>query len=68
MVMILRKSDLKLLSCSRKKCVVYESAYISPLAHSPEQLKHVDNDFEDPDVEDEKVAQVQGEASLQHVQ
>jgi hypothetical protein len=39
MILILRKSDMKLLSCSRKKCVVYESAYICPLAHSPDDLR-----------------------------
>ena len=51
MILILRKSDMKLLSCSRKKCVVYESAYICPLANSPDDLrrateKHVDDEDE----------------------
>jgi hypothetical protein len=38
MVLILRKSDMKLLSCSKKKFVVYESSYVLPLKYSPSQL------------------------------
>jgi hypothetical protein len=68
MVLILRKSDLKLLSCSRKKFVVYESAYISPLAHSPNQLKDAVFNAEVPEKDKDQIEQAQGEASLQHVQ
>ncbi len=68
MVLILRKSDMKLLSCSRKKFVVYEAAYISPLAHSPTQLKEAVLDVKDPDDNKDNIEQAQGEASLQHVQ
>ena len=38
MVMIIRKSDMKLISCSKKKFVVYEEAYITPLKYSPSEL------------------------------
>ncbi len=38
MVMILRKSDMKLVSCSKKKFIVYESAYTLPLKYSPSDL------------------------------
>jgi hypothetical protein len=38
MVMIIRKSDMKLISCSKKKIVVYEEAYIKPLSYSPSEL------------------------------
>jgi hypothetical protein len=78
MILILRKSDMKLLSCSRKKCVVYESAYICPLAHSPDDLrratsKHDDDDdgpaiTKESEEDNNKVEKVHGEAELQHVQ
>jgi hypothetical protein len=38
MVLILRKSDLKLISCSRKKIMVYESIYTLPLSLTSSQL------------------------------
>ena len=38
MVLILRKKDMKLISCSKKKFIVYESAYIVPLKYSPSEL------------------------------
>jgi hypothetical protein len=39
MVLILRKRDMKLLSVSKKKFIVYESLYTSPLSYSSEKLK-----------------------------
>jgi hypothetical protein len=38
MVLIIRKRDMKLISCSKKKIAVYESAYIGPLSYSPTTL------------------------------
>ncbi len=38
MVLIIRKSDMKLISCSKKKFIVYESSYIAPLSYSPSEL------------------------------
>jgi hypothetical protein len=38
MVLIIRKRDMKLISCSKKKIVVYESACIGPLSYSPTTL------------------------------
>jgi len=38
MVLIIRKRDMKLISCSKKKFAVYESAYIGPLSYSPHDL------------------------------
>jgi hypothetical protein len=38
MVMIIRKSDMKLISCSKKKFICYEEAYIKPLSYSPSEL------------------------------
>jgi hypothetical protein len=38
MVLILRKEDMKLISCSRKKVMVYESSYTCPLALTSSQL------------------------------
>jgi hypothetical protein len=47
MVLVLRKHDLKLISCSRKKIVVYESTYTLPLALSSNQLKpHIQQESE----------------------
>jgi hypothetical protein len=39
MVLILRKHDFKLVSCSRKKVLVYESLYTLPLSLSSSQLE-----------------------------
>jgi hypothetical protein len=42
MVLILRKHDMKLISCSRKKVIVYESVYTLPLSMTSTQLaKHI---------------------------
>jgi hypothetical protein len=38
MVLVLRKSDMKLISVSKKKVIVYESMYIAPLSFSSERL------------------------------
>jgi hypothetical protein len=38
MVLIIRKKDMKLISCSKKKFVVYEQSYILPLQYSPTEL------------------------------
>ena len=38
MVLIIRKRDMKLISCSKKKFVVYEQSYILPLQYSPSTL------------------------------
>jgi hypothetical protein len=38
MCLILRKSDMKVVSCSRKKLIVYESAYTVPLSINAEEL------------------------------
>ncbi len=47
MVLVLRKHDLKLISCSRKKIVVYESTYTLPLALSFNQLvPHIQQECE----------------------
>jgi hypothetical protein len=39
MVLVLRKRDFKLISCSRKKVLVYESIYTLPLSLSSSQLE-----------------------------
>jgi hypothetical protein len=39
MVLILRKHDMKLISCSRKKVIVYEALYTLPLSLSSSQLE-----------------------------
>jgi hypothetical protein len=39
MVLILRKSDMKLISCSTKKCVCHESVDVAPLSYSSSTLK-----------------------------
>ena len=55
MVLIIRKHDLKLISCSRKKFLVYEKIYTLPLSLSSSQLEarlnltSVDNDKEGED-------------------
>jgi hypothetical protein len=42
MVLVLRKHDFKLISCSRKKIIVYESIYTLPLSISSSQFeKHI---------------------------
>jgi hypothetical protein len=41
MVLVIRKSDMKLVSVSKKKIVVYESMYIAPLSLSSEKLNEV---------------------------
>jgi hypothetical protein len=47
MVLVLRKHDLKLISCSRKKIIVYESIYTLPLSVSSSQLeKHIRQESE----------------------
>ncbi len=38
MCLVLRKSDMKLMSCSKKKIIVYEAAYTAPLAFTAEEL------------------------------
>ncbi len=56
MVLILRKHDHKLISCSRKKFIVYEHIYTLPLSLSSSQLEerlnpiNVGNDKEGNDV------------------
>jgi hypothetical protein len=39
MVLVIRKRDMKLISCSRKKIIVYESLYTLPLSLSSSQLE-----------------------------
>ena len=70
MVLIIRKSDMKLISCSEKKFIVYESSYTAPLSYSPTQLGST---IEASVVDSEQLpAQnncvLEGSASLQHVQ
>ncbi len=36
--LVLRKSDIKLVSVSKKKVIVYESMYVAPLSYSSERL------------------------------
>ena len=38
MALVIRKSDMKLISVSKKKMVVYESMYVAPLNYSSEKL------------------------------
>ena len=38
MALVLRKSDMKLVSVSKKKVIVYESMYVAPLSYSSERL------------------------------
>ena len=38
MCLVLRKEDMKLISCSRKKIIVHESMYTAPLALSATSL------------------------------
>jgi hypothetical protein len=38
MALVLRKSDMKLISVSKKKVIVYESMYVAPLSYSSERL------------------------------
>ena len=47
MVLILRKHDMKLISCSRKKVIVYESIYTLPLSLSSSQLANQITDGQD---------------------
>ena len=39
MALVIRKSDMKLISVSKKKVVVYESIYVAPLSFSSERLQ-----------------------------
>jgi hypothetical protein len=39
MALVIRKSDMKLISVSKKKVVVYESMYVAPLSFSSERLQ-----------------------------
>jgi hypothetical protein len=41
MVLVIRKSDMKLVSVSKKKVVVYESMYVAPLSYSSAKLNAV---------------------------
>ena len=52
MALVLRKHDLKLISCSTKKIVVYESPYIAPLSQvlGPLQQSHEGDEPEALDV------------------
>jgi hypothetical protein len=72
MVLIIRKSDMKLVSCSKKKFIVYESAYIAPLSYSPSQLGSEIKARADPDATnpapEHRNEVIDGSASLQHVQ
>ncbi len=50
MVLILRKEDLKLISCSRKNFLVYEEVYTLPLSLTSSQLeRHLNPALKDQD-------------------
>ena len=59
MVLILRKHDMKLISCSRKKVIVYESVYTLPLSMTSTQLaKHI---AQEPESRDKATNESNGE-------
>jgi hypothetical protein len=76
MVLILRKKDLKLVSCSRKKYIVYEAVYTLPLSLTSSQLEeHLNPTLKDKDDRGESVGEDEGESieaaskdKLSHVQ
>ncbi len=69
MVLILRKHDFKLISCSRKKVLVYESIYTLPLSLSSSQLEQeLHAKQKDSQVKDRIDERQQGDGKPQHVQ
>jgi len=69
MVLILRKHDFKLISCSRKKVLVYESIYTLPLSLSSSQLEQeLQYKQNESQVESMKDKRQHGDGKPQHVQ
>jgi hypothetical protein len=61
MVLILRKKDLKLVSCSRKKYIVYEAVYTLPLSLTASQLEeHLNPTLKVKDDRGESVGEDEG--------
>jgi hypothetical protein len=68
MVIILRKSDLKLVSVSKKKFIAYESIYISPLSFTSDKLKTcLEERFESVDKSDEGAEEAKHVLSIKSV-
>jgi hypothetical protein len=68
MVLIIRSRDMKLISCSKKKFVVYESSYVAPLSYSPSELGRTVIVDASSSVDSDRVNAVTRSANPSHVQ
>jgi hypothetical protein len=56
MALVIRKSDMKLISVSKKKLVVYESCYTAPLSFSSDRLRlAIEQGLEEPTPKDQPI-------------